>query len=179
MMTQKNWMRMVLLTVATSAVVIVAGAGEAAALSCLNDDDCPNLACGGEVCNWDNFLTCQPAGMVEAGKDGWCMDDTDCKCKAQGATCNTTTYHCTFTVMAAGTGGASGTGSGGASGTGSGGASGTGSGGSNADAGTPPKDSGGGGCSVAPAPASGLFSVLASVGLLGALLAGRSRRRRG
>ena len=40
---------------------------------------------------------CVAAGMAADGMDGWCNNDDECKCKGEGATCNTTTLHCTFT----------------------------------------------------------------------------------
>ena len=40
---------------------------------------------------------CVAAGTDPDGMDGWCNNDDECKCKGEGATCNTTTLHCTFT----------------------------------------------------------------------------------
>jgi MYXO-CTERM domain-containing protein len=170
-----NRMRLVLLSVAATGLLVVTGAGQAAAQqTCVNDDDCPNPACGGDVCTWGSSgMFCEPAGSKPAGEDGWCTTDADCKCAGMGAKC--AGVFCTFTKpLTSGTGGASGTGSGGASGTGTGGASGTGTGGASAN---PPKDDGGG-CSVAGDASSGSFGGAAGVALLGALLAIRLRRRR-
>lgn len=182
MTSTKNRVKWVSLA-AVAATVLLGGAREASALSCVNDIDCPNPACGGEVCDWTKQLTCQPAGGAEAGKDGWCTTDSDCKCMGMGAVCHAP--YCTFTLPKSGgatggasgtaTGGASGTASGGSSGTASGGASGTGTGGA-----SPPKDSGGSsGCAIAGSPASGVAGTLAGIALLGLALGARSRRRRG
>lgn len=145
-----------------------------AATSCTNDIDCKgNPACGGDVCDWITAgMTCVPAGTAAAGEDGWCMADTDCKCKAQGATCNAS-YHCTITKPSvAATGGASGS-TGGASGTG-GAAAGTGGASTGNDGGTKPASGDSGGCSVGGAASStGLGAMLGLAALL------ISRRRRG
>jgi len=169
---------------AVAATVLLAGAREASA-ACVNDIECPNPACGGEVCDWaDGSLTCKPAGQREQGKtDGWCTVDSDCKCASMGATCNAM-LRCTFTTpKTSGTGGASGTASGGASGTASGGASGTASGGASGTAtggASGPKDSGGSsGCAVAGSPATGLGGALVGIALLGLVRGARARRRRG
>ena len=72
--------------------------------SCFNDTDCPDQACGGDVCNWalispygtpDRPYTCNPAGTDPKGRDGWCTSDENCKCYAQGARC--LAPYCTFT----------------------------------------------------------------------------------
>lgn len=156
---------------------VVAGVGlfaaRDAAAQCTNDDDCPDSACGGQICDWNSTPhKCIAAGTGSGGKgkEGWCTGPgaDNCKCKAQGATCEI--VYCSFTKAsdapgggtggAAATGGASGTGgastgTGGAS-TGTGGAS-TGTGGaSTADAGTKPKDDGGG-CAVAGSAATPSF----------------------
>lgn len=74
---------------------------------CFNDTDCPNAACGGEVCNWnklaanpvgDKAYVCQPAGIGPKGADGWCTTDVNCKCRPQGAKC--VTVYCSFTQSA-------------------------------------------------------------------------------
>jgi len=132
------------------------------------DIDCPNAACGGEVCVHSSGLSmCVPANTSGASgtNDGWCASsagaevNSNCKCASMGATC--AGFFCTFTIPpGGGTGGSTGTGG---SGTGTGG-SGTGTGGTG----------GGddGGCSIAGAPS------LAGAGVGLALLAAALRRRR-
>jgi hypothetical protein len=67
---------------------------------CVNDIDCvATPACGGEICDWINGMTCQPAGRSPKGQDGWCTTDNDCKCFAQGARC--AVPYCTFTQSVA------------------------------------------------------------------------------
>ena len=175
----------------------LAASGSARATSCLNDVDCPNSACGGEVCDFysDPTLTCKPAGTQPKGMDGWCSSDSDCKCAALGATC-TISSSCSFTkpsdapsggggnggaAGSSGAGGSSATGTGGSgtggtgAGTGGSGNGGTAAGGSAAAGQTGTTNGGGGGCSVAGSagPASWLaFSVLA-----GLVVAIRKRRR--
>jgi hypothetical protein len=169
----------------------------ARAASCLNDVDCPTPACGGQVCDYNMGMTCQPAGVAPKGSDGWCTTDSDCKCMGLGATC---VYpYCTFTTpgqapgggtgaggASAGTGGAS-AGTGGATSAGTGGATATaatggksGSGGATStDGGTTvsvSSSSSSGGCSLAggdaPALAASSVAFLLIVGL------GVVRRRR-
>jgi len=169
-----------------------------AATSCQNDTDCPNAACGGQVCDYTMNLTCQPAGVATKGSDGWCTTDANCKCMGLGATC---VYpYCTFTTpgeapgggtgaggAAAGTGGASASaGTGGATSAGTGGAtaatggkSGSGGATSTSDAGTTVSVSSrgsSGGCSLvggeAPALAASSMAFLLIAGL------GVVRRRR-
>ena len=82
-----------------------AGAPSAAEGSpCYNDVDCPNPACGGQVCDWtrqsatpigEKVFYCRAAGGAPRGQDGWCTTDTDCKCLGQGAKC--IAPYCTFT----------------------------------------------------------------------------------
>jgi hypothetical protein len=157
-------------TVLAALVVMLAAAGSAhASPPCMADTDCPNPECGGEVCTRSSGLfSCNAANTQGASgaNDGWCADangnadDSKCKCRGMGATCNG--LYCTFTVPPGGTGG----GAGGSTGTG-GSASGGTSGGSTS--------SGGGGCSVASAPS---FGGAAGIGLaLAALIRGRLRRR--
>jgi hypothetical protein len=142
---------------------------------CVSDVDCPDSACGGQVCvHGSGGTLCAPAGeRGTVGADGWCAnsagvaDNNNCKCKAQGAICDG--FICTFTLAPDGSAtGAGGGGSGGA--TGSGG-SGTGAGGTSAGTG----GGGGGGCSVAGAPSFGGAAGLAL--MLAAMLRGRARRR--
>lgn len=160
---------------------------------CYNDDDCPNPACGGDVCNWaktapkpdgTKIFYCQPAGRDPKGQDGWCTTDANCKCKATGATCNTAVSHCTDTgtpVASGGTGaGGSGTAGTGTAGTGTAGTgtAGTGTAGTGtAGTGTtsaPAKDEGG--CSVGGATNQGTGLALA-LGIAGLGIAFARRRR--
>ena len=139
--------------------------------ACVNDIDCPDTACGGQVCSYAGATpTCVPAGTGQKGMDGWCTaanGDNDCKCKALGAKCET--VYCTFTkpsdAPASGAGGT--TGSAGSSAGGS-----TGTAGSGTDGGTKPASSSSG-CSVASSTSGSLGAL---VGL--ALVAGRLVRRR-
>lgn len=91
-------------------VLSIAGAAMAEGEACFNDSDCPNPACGGDVCNWnkvaaqpigDKVFYCQPAGLAQRGADGWCTVDADCKCGAQGAKC--IAPYCAFTTQLGGT----------------------------------------------------------------------------
>jgi MYXO-CTERM domain-containing protein len=150
------------------AAAVFAFAGTARAVdnpaSCTNDIDCiatPN--CGGDLCDWDNGLKC---GAVTAANKGWCMADTDCKCHAQGATCDMTIHHCTKVTSSTGSAGTTGSAGSGSGGSGSAGTTGT------AGSGTTSSGSSGG-CSVATSTSGGLGAL---VGL--ALVAGRIVRRR-
>lgn len=68
------------------------------AITCDHDTECPGTACGGQVCRWfNNTQMCVAAGTDPQGTDGWCNTDAECKCRGEGATCDTTTLHCTFT----------------------------------------------------------------------------------
>lgn len=73
----------------------------ASQIQCDHDTECPDTACGGQVCRWhlDSQL-CVAAGTDPQSEDGWCNKDDECKCHGQGATCNTATFHCTFTTPA-------------------------------------------------------------------------------
>lgn len=136
---------------------------------CYNDDDCPGgggNVCGGDVCNWgkmsaspqgDKIFYCNPAGTGSKGQDGWCTDDSDCKCKAQGAKC--IAPYCTFTKASdapAGTGGSAAGGSAaGGSAAGGSAAGGSAAGGSAAGSGTTAGSSsvaGAGGTGTTPQP---------------------------
>ena len=148
--------------------LLVSGRAFAAAnpTTCKNDIDCvATPGCGGEVCNFGvTPPVCAPAGTGAKGSDGWCTADTDCKCKAQGATCKT--VYCSFTKASdapAGAGGASG----------GGGASGS-AGAPGADAGSSSSSSSG--CSLAGGSPAGL-SVVAGLGLIGLAIRRRARRR--
>jgi hypothetical protein len=164
-------------------ILVAASAGAARAGTdkspCSVDTDCAATPdCGGSICDWTkNPFTCGPP---TGGNLGWCFMDSDCKCAAMGATCNTSNNHCTKVTAGgggtAGTSGAAGSSTGGSNGTAgssTGGSKGTaGAGGS----GTSTSSSSGGGCSVASTTSGGFASL---VGL--ALVAGRlvRRRRRG
>jgi MYXO-CTERM domain-containing protein len=168
-------------------------AGAAEGDPCYNDDDCANPACGGEVCNWGKLAMkadgmkifyCQPAGKEAKGTDGWCTDDTDCKCKAEGATCQlgadmATKNHCTATQStSAPVGGSGAGGSASTAGTSStAGTPGTAGTASTAGAGgTAAKEDDGGGCSVAT-PASTGGGIALALGMLGLGFAVARRRR--
>ena len=179
---------------AALSMVMVSSRAEAA--GCMNDIDCPDSACGGQVCDYDKGMTCQPAGSGAKGLDGWCSKDSDCKCMGMGATC--VGVYCSFTMPPGGGSGGADGGSGGASATGdasgsggsaatggsaaSGGAS--GSGGKTAASGgsTGPTGSGGestgasssGGCSVGGSRSASFVGLLFGLSVLGLR---RSRRR--
>ncbi|HEY4105362.1 MAG TPA: hypothetical protein VGM44_15800 [Polyangiaceae bacterium] len=71
--------------------------------ACLVDTDCKTEpSCGGEICDWTKMQTCQPAS---AEPEGWCNLDSNCKCQAEGASCDKVMFQCTKT-MVAGTGAA-------------------------------------------------------------------------
>jgi hypothetical protein len=84
----------VLLGAALSLFVSMAST-RAARAACTNDVDCPTAACGGQVCQWPPHM-CVAAGTDPQGSDGWCSQDTDCKCMGEGAKC--AGVHCTFTL---------------------------------------------------------------------------------
>jgi len=157
-------------------LVSLFAAGRAQAQNaCTTDTDCPNAACGGDVCTHSSgVFTCNAAntqGRSGFG-DGWCADaagnadDSKCKCRGMGAFCDG--LFCSFTVPPTGTGGS---GAGGSTGTGGSGGSGGGTAGSSGGTGTGGGDSG---CSVGGAPALGGSAGL--VLLLAALIRGSRRR---
>ena len=167
-----------------AALGCVLAAGSAQATACLNDVDCPEPACGGQVCDYiaAPTQTCKPAGTQPKGSDGWCTTDDDCKCKSLGATC--VSAFCTFTKPSdapSGGGGKSGgtagaTGAAGSTTAGTGGSPATGTGGSPA-AGHSGSDGGSsGGCSVAGSSAPVTWVALS---VLGGLVVAVRRRRRG
>ena len=167
----------VLSVLAGLAGLLAAGRAHAAPTPCKVDLDCPNAACGGEVCVHSSGLSmCVPAHTSGASgiNDGWCASpdggaevDSNCKCASMGATCEG--FFCSFTIPpGGGTGGSTGTGG---SGTGTGG-SGTGSGGTGTGGG-----GGGDGCSIAAAPAFGGAGAGAGLALLAAVLRRRRRAR--
>ena len=163
--------------------------------ACMVDTDCPNSACGGDVCTHTAGTFSCNAANTQAGRgfDGWCADEHDqandalCKCKGLGATC--VGFFCTFTVPSdapiTGAGGTSaggaGGGSAGASGSagaagGRGGGTGTagGAAGTTGAAGGSAGGGGGGGCSVAGATlASGSVALVVLL-----VVAALARRRR-
>jgi len=156
--------------------LLVAGRAQAQTTPCQVDIDCPNAACGGEVCVHSSGLSmCVAANTSGASgtSDGWCASaagaevNSNCKCASMGATC--AGFFCTFTIPPGG-----GTGGGGGGSTGTGG-SGTGTGGSGT--GTAGTGGGGdGGCSIAGAPAVAGAGAGFGAGL--ALLAAALRRGR-
>lgn len=183
-------------------LVFLAGARGARAQTptCMVDTDCPNSACGGDVCTHTagGAFACNAAN-TQAGKgfDGWCADangnvnDEICKCRGLGARCER--FFCTFTVpvdapmggtgggnpgVAGSGGGATGAagsspgGRGGSTGTAGGAAGGTGAAGGSGSGG-PQAGGDSGGCSIAGAGAA----PASAVGLL-LLVAAFARRRR-
>lgn len=172
------------------AAVVAAPAAFAEGEACFNDDDCPGggAVCGGDVCNWsksaatpvgENIFYCNPAGSQPKAADGWCTDDSDCKCKGEGATCKQT--YCTFTKPGDAPAGSGGSGAGGASST----AGTTSAAGTTSTAGAPSTAGSGStskpaeessSCSVA-SPASTGGGIALALGMLG-LGAAFARRRR-
>lgn len=169
-------------------LVCMLTSGGARAQSCVNDVDCPDAACGGQVCDYSTGTpTCKPAGGQPKGTDGWCTQDSDCKCASLGAKCDQSLVFCTFTkpsdAPGAGNGGHGGGSAGAAGATGAGGAQGTGgsaqgTGGVGAAGHAGSSDGGSsGGCSIAGASTPGEArgcALLASLGLAAAVF----RRRR-
>ena len=151
-------------------------APQVARAACVNDTDCPDAQCGGQICDWSKLpqtpQTCTPAGTQPQGTDGWCTTDADCKCKTEGATCLNS--QCTRTLpMSAGNGGATGTAGTGSSAAGSSAAGSSAAGASS----TTDSSSGSSGCSFAggaPRGSLGLaFGAACALGMLGA----RRRKR--
>jgi streptogramin lyase len=65
---------------------------------CTKDTDCINsgMGCGGDVCSHTDAM---PACVLaNSGDPGWCTQTSDCWCKAQGATCDANSHHCSVTV---------------------------------------------------------------------------------
>jgi hypothetical protein len=168
--------------------LLAAGRAYAQATPCQTDVDCPGTACGGQVCiKSSGGSMCADANTVGASGagDGWCANgsgtpvDTNCKCRAQGATCDG--FSCTFTIPPdGGTTGTGGTGGGGTGGSGAGGAgtagsTGTGGSGTGGSGSSGTSGGGGGGCSVAGAPST--FGAVGAALLLG-IASLRMRRRR-
>ncbi len=189
-MNTRSWLRS---SYVVGSFLFASAFASAQTMSCVNDDDCPEPQCGGQVCDWNKGLLCYPAGQDPAGKDGWCSTTEDCKCKGLGAVC--VGVYCTFTRpqdapasggAAATSGGAAAT-SGGAAATSGGAASASGgaatagaaaAGAATAGATSAPPAEDDGGCSIATA---GRANVLGSWPLLGAALgvwlARRARRQ--
>jgi hypothetical protein len=77
-------------------------------VGCTNDVDCTNngTACGTDVCSWADAAV-HVCVAPDAGQGDWCGDpnlpagmesDQTCKCYEAGATCNTITNYCSFTL---------------------------------------------------------------------------------
>jgi streptogramin lyase len=64
---------------------------------CTDDTDCVGAgkACGGDVCGAETH-TCVPATSQDLGT---CSTAAKCWCNAQGASCDATTHHCSFTTF--------------------------------------------------------------------------------
>src|SRR5688500_5071807 len=100
----KASLRISLATLVGSVALSIAPTAFAVGEMCYNDTDCPNPACGGDVCDWGSKhpmgtemlpYTCVAAGTDPKGQDGWCsntMTHEHCKCKDLGAKC--TTVYC-------------------------------------------------------------------------------------
>lgn len=94
--------------------------------TCTNDTQCTTngTTCGTYVCSWATAT--HHCVAASTGDPGWCgggtatqaAADMTCKCRATGATCNTATHFCTFTMPtdAGGGGGDSGAGDSGSAG---------------------------------------------------------------
>lgn len=187
----KALLRRSLVSVVGSVTLLFASTAFAEGEPCYNDTDCPNPACGGDVCNWAKqsatpdgmkVFYCQPAGGAAKGADGWCTTDDNCKCKGQTAKCVGT--YCSFTKASDAPAGGGGTGAGG---TGAGGtgttaagtgttAAGTGTTAAGTGSTTPPKEDSGG-CSVGSSQNSGVATMALVLGALG-LGVTLARRRR-
>jgi len=168
-------------TLLAGLVGLLAAGRAYAQTTCDTDLDCPDPACGGQVCQKSSGGSqCVAANTSGASgtNDGWCNgDDTKCKCHSLGATCNG--FFCTFTIppdggASGGSGGGGGTG--GSTGTGGSGTGGSGTAKGGSGGGTGGSGGGGGGCSVA-GDASALGSAGATL-LVAALVVRRRRRRR-
>ncbi|HEV8245798.1 MAG TPA: hypothetical protein VGP93_08515 [Polyangiaceae bacterium] len=166
-MTLRRWCFSML----TAAAATLYAGSSFAVSDCVNDVDCPNPACGGDVCQWDaaGNQTCVAAGTDTQGMDGWCTTSADCKCMAEGATCKS--LHCTMTV--AGGGGTGGSGAGGSATAGAA-TAGTGTAGTGTTSSSEKDD--GGGCSIASAGNNGVaLSAVVAAGAITLLLRRRKR----
>jgi len=67
-------------------------------MMCTKDSECgaSGKACGGDVCSYT--VTPHVCVLAVSGDPGWCGADADCWCKPSGATCNTTSHHCSSTM---------------------------------------------------------------------------------
>ena len=177
-----------------SVALLSAPAAFAVGEDCLNDTDCPGTECGTDVCSWnmpktnptnpDKPYTCVAVGtdpMASKGKEGWCSDKNSdfCKCKAQGATCSSNIFYCTFVKPSDAPAGSGGSGSGGTSVGTAGTTTTTPTAGTSATGGSSsaPAAAEEGGCSVS-APGRVNTGIAAGVALLGLGVA-FARRRRG
>jgi virginiamycin B lyase len=66
-------------------------------MACMVDHDCvgSGMACGGDVCSW--AVTPHVCVLAVTADPGWCTASSSCWCASEGATCNTTSHHCSFT----------------------------------------------------------------------------------
>jgi virginiamycin B lyase len=64
---------------------------------CTKDTDCINsgMGCGGDVCS--HAATTPACVLADTGDPGWCTTSSDCWCAPQGATCDTSSHHCSTT----------------------------------------------------------------------------------
>lgn len=163
------------------AILACLASRRAEAVDCTNDIDCPDKACGGQVCSWPAKACQAPNTATATQTNGWCMADTDCKCMSQGATC--VSFMCTLVTPPGGSAGSSGStggasaGTGGSASVGTGGASPSTGGATTAGTGGAGTGASGssGGCSIAGTiVSSGAAGLLA----LGAMLAFAWARRR-
>jgi hypothetical protein len=162
-----------------AAALFSARAAQATGEHCTNDIDCKTgPSCGGEICDWNKAMTCQPATASGSGHEGWCTANTDCKCAAQGATCPQSSFQCTKTVDAAGSGGGTGSGGSGSSAAGSSAAGSSAAGSSAAgSSATSDSSSSSSGCSFAGvAPRGSLNLTLGAACAFGLAFARRRKR---
>lgn len=160
-----------------AAALFAPHAAHATGEACTNDIDCKTgPTCGGEICDWTKMQTCQPATTAGSGMEGWCTEDSHCKCAAEGATCNKAMFQCTKTTDASGAGGASGTaGSAGASAAGTSSSSaGTSSAGTSSSSSDSSSSSG---CSVGGGMPHGSLGFALGAVCAAALIGARRRRR--
>ena len=72
-------------------------AGPKPGMACANDTDCIGAGhtCGGDVCSTTSH-TCVSSATADLGT---CSTAAQCWCMAQGATCDATAHHCSFTLF--------------------------------------------------------------------------------
>jgi hypothetical protein len=168
-----------------AAVLFAQHSAQAQTAACTNDTDCPDAACGGQVCDWSTTPhTCKPAGTYPQGQDGWCTTTANCKCSAQGATC--VAVQCSQTLPTGSTG-AGGSASGGATGTAgassvagsSAAAAGSSAAGSSATgpSSSSSDSSSSGGCAMGRAVPRGSLGIAFGAACAAALVGARRRRR--